>query len=161
MNEPLKIWATDEDLYLVVNYMQNKMEAVVIDVYDQDGEKLNSMLMTADWHEVLKKMQEIIDEDGLPVVRRAGHVRFEAAGSLSVEADKTVNPITKDWAPGLSFRIKIGNVEFDVSGQPNESKKMYERILEDWPRMFKMVNSDVEEVQNALNEIKSLMSALK
>lgn len=69
--------------------MQSKMEAVVIDVYDQDGEKLNSMLMTADWHEVLKKMQEIIDEDGLPVVRRAGHIRFEADGSLSVEADKT------------------------------------------------------------------------
>lgn len=69
--------------------MQSKMEAVVIDVYDQDGEKLNSMLMTADWHEVLKKMQEIIDEDGIPVVRRAGHIRFEADGSLSVEADKT------------------------------------------------------------------------
>jgi hypothetical protein len=69
--------------------MQSKMEAVVIDVYDQDGEKLNSMLMTADWHEVLKKMLEIIEEDGLPVVRRAGHVRFEADGSLSVEEDKT------------------------------------------------------------------------
>ena len=141
--------------------MQNKMEAVVIDVYDQDGEKLNSMLMTADWHEVLKKMQEIIGEDGLPVVRRAEHIRFEADGSLSEEADQTVNPNTKDWAPGLSYHIKIGNVEFDVSGQPDESKKMYERILEDLPRLVKLVNSDVEEMQNAMREIKGLMGALK
>lgn len=117
-----------------------------IAIYDTKGELHDTVEGECDGEGLLAEMAGIVADEGIPVVR------------LENEA---VNPIVKDWAPGLSFRIKIGNVEFDVSGQPNESKKMYERILEDLPRLVKMVNSDVEEMQNAMREIKGLMGALK
>ena len=117
-----------------------------ITIYDTKGELHDTGEGECDGEGLLATMASIVGDEGIPVVRLE---------------NEDVNPIVKDWAPGLSFRIKIGNVEFDVSGQPDESKKMYERILEDLPRMVKLVNSDVEEMQNAMREIKGLMGALK
>lgn len=115
--------------------MQSKMEAVVIDVYDQDGEKLNSMLMTADWHEVLNKMKAIIYEDGLPVVRRAGYIRFEADGSLSVEAEKpSAAPAPERIGAScepvpLKLEMKIGSCSMSCSGIGYDVLKAQERFL--------------------------------
>lgn len=115
--------------------MQKKMEAIVIDVYDQDGEKLNSMLMAADWNEVKEKMQDIIDEDGLPVVRRAGYIRFEADGSLSVEAEKTgmtQEPVrigaSCEPVP-LKLEMKIGSCSMNCCGIGYDVLKAQERFL--------------------------------
>ena len=117
-----------------------------ITIYDTKGELHDTVEGECDGEGLLATMKDIVEDEGIPVVRME---------------NEAVNPIVKDWAPGLSFRIKIGNVEFDVSGQQDESKKMYERILEDLPRLVKMVNSDVEEMKNAMREIKGLMGALK
>jgi hypothetical protein len=117
-----------------------------IAIYDTKGELHDTVEGECDGEGLLATMASIVGDEGIPVVR------LENEGVI---------PDVKDWAPGLSFRIKIGNVEFDVSGQQDESKKMYERILEDLPRLVAMANSDVAEMQNALNEFKSLMSTLK
>ena len=117
-----------------------------IAIYDTKGELHDTVEGECDGEGLLAEMAGIVADEGIPVVRLE---------------NETVIPDVKVWAPGLSFHIKIGNVEFDVSGQPDESKKMYERILEDLPRLVKLVNSDVEEMQNAMREIKGLMGALK
>lgn len=117
-----------------------------IAIYDTKGELHDTVEGECDGEGLLSTMASIVGDEGIPVVR--------------LENEAAISDV-KDWAPGLSFHIKIGNVEFDVSGQPNESKKMYERILEDLPRLVKLVNSDVEEMQNAMREIKGLMGALK
>lgn len=117
-----------------------------IEVYDMEGVLQDAVEGACNGKNLHATMKDVIEQGAIPVVR----IENEA-----------VNPITKDWEPGLSFRIKIGNVEFDVSGQPDESKKMYERILEDLPRLVKMVNSDVEEMKELTKEIKDLMTPRK
>lgn len=115
--------------------MQNKMEGIVIDVYDQDGEKVNSMLMTADWNVVLEKMREVMNEDGLPVVRRAEYIRFKADGSLSVEADKTgmtQEPVrigARSEPVTMKMEMKIGNCSMSCSGIGYDVLKAQERFL--------------------------------
>lgn len=117
-----------------------------IEIYDTKGELHDTVEGEYDGDGLLDTMEGIVGDEGIPVVRLE---------------NEPVIPYVKEWGPGLSFHIKSGNVEFDVSGQPDESKKMYERILEDLPRLVKLVNSDVEEMQNAMREIKGLMGALK
>lgn len=117
-----------------------------IAIYDTKGELHDTVEGEYDGEGLLDTIEGIVEDEGIPVVRME---------------NEAVNPITKDWEPGLSFRIKIGNVEFDVSGQQDESKKMYERILEDLPRLVKMANSDVEEMKELTKEIKDLMTPRK
>lgn len=117
-----------------------------IAIYDTKGELHDTVEGEYDGDGLLDTMEGIVGDEGIPVVRLE---------------NETVIPDVKEWAPGLSYHIKIGNVEFDVSGQPDESKKMYERIREDLPSLVKMANSDVEEMKELTKEIKDLMTPRK
>ena len=117
-----------------------------IEFYDEDGKICDKAEGEYDGRSLLDLLGSYANGEFIPVVR---------------QENEPANDAKLEWAPGLSFRVKIGNLEFDVSGQPDESKKMYERIQEDLPRLIKTANSDVEEIQTAMNEFRSLMNALK
>lgn len=92
--------------------MGNDKQVVVIDVYNDDGERCEGIVGAMSGEDIRAEMRTILEEDGIPVLRASStgirHAVEEATGAAA------------EFGGALKLHWKCNGVEFRAEGQAED-----------------------------------------